>query len=95
MAWRIRSEAENPLPSCCACDHSRAVAAALAKMRPFMPTPAFCEAALYTFSKMRGTASMKDGLNSPKSDRMVLRLLDSPSSTSPAKQYSPMYRANA
>ena len=74
MAWRIRSEAENPLPSCCACDHSRAVAAALAKMRPFMPAPAFCEAALYTFSNTRGTPSRYVGLKPRRSASSRLAL---------------------
>ena len=75
-----------PSPDCCAYDQSRAVCVAPAKIRPLRPAPAFCDAALYIFSKIRGTARMNVGLNALKSARIVFKLLDRPSETLPAKQ---------
>jgi len=59
-----------------------------------MPLPARCDAALYTFSNTRGTASSSVGPNDSKSLTIVFISELSPNVSVPQKLSSSMNRAN-
>ncbi len=80
-------------PDCSYFDHSCAAATPRRNILPAKPLPARCDAALYTFSNTRGTASSRVGPNSSKSLMIVFMLLDRPSVRVPANATVAMNRA--